>query len=390
MGLPLADVGERHDAPSCLALLFDPLQANVSWRTYRLAGQTVACDVEVPVLAAFTQPCEEGLVLPELPCRSATASEHSNLPPATQGEVAISSASTPPAGDQPGRQRLHRGLGWIAREWRHVECWRDASGYHIAVQGIGAFRVDSGGRWGCRLPRANEAIAHDRDALTEAMLVPVLILALALRGIWCLHAAAVTLADRAIAFVGSSGSGKSSLAAHLAHEPGSPFRHLADDILPVALGPGGVDAWPRFPQLKWPPNAQPGAGAPERLPLAAVYCLAPPPVPASEVSMREPAVSRAASPGLAEPPERAGQDSAQITIRPLVASDAALALVRHSVAARLFGEELLTGQLVFCARAAERMPVRELRYPRSWEALPRVSRLVLADLQAGVTPPSEG
>ncbi len=76
----------------------------------------------------------------------------------------------------------------------------------------------------------------------------------------------------AVAFVGETGAGKSTLAAYLAREAG--WLRLADDVLPVALGgAGGPAALPHFPQLKLPAAEQVGPGVPQRMPLRAVYAL---------------------------------------------------------------------------------------------------------------------
>ena len=61
-------------------------------------------------------------------------------------------------------------------------------------------------------------------------------------------------------------------------------------------------------------------------------------------------------------------------------STAALALVHQTVAARLFGVELLSAHLAFCTRAAARVPVRELTYPHSLAALGSVEQAFAADL----------
>ena len=58
-----------------------------------------------------------------------------------------------------------------------------------------------------------------------------------------------------------------------------------------------------------------------------------------------------------------------------------LALVSHTVAARLFGKDLLAQHLAFCAQAAAQMPVRRLAYPRRFDTLPRVRDALAADLE---------
>ncbi len=67
------------------------------------------------------------------------------------------------------------------------------------------------------------------------------------RGVLVLHASSVKINRKAVAFLGESGSGKSSIAAALqtlGHEI------LSDDITPLKFGPDGIQALPGYPQLK--------------------------------------------------------------------------------------------------------------------------------------------
>jgi hypothetical protein len=74
----------------------------------------------------------------------------------------------------------------------------------------------------------------------------VLPLAAALQGLEVFHASAVAVRDRAIAFVGTSGVGKTSTAAHLVAR-GADF--FTDDVLALEPGPEGVMAHPGPPRL---------------------------------------------------------------------------------------------------------------------------------------------
>jgi hypothetical protein len=70
------------------------------------------------------------------------------------------------------------------------------------------------------------------------------------RGFLVLHASAVEIEGKAVAFMGTSGFGKSSLAASL-YACGNTV--IADDVVAVDLGSGAV-AIPAFPQLKLDPE----------------------------------------------------------------------------------------------------------------------------------------
>jgi hypothetical protein len=69
----------------------------------------------------------------------------------------------------------------------------------------------------------------------------VLPLAAALQGVEVLHASAVAVDGRAVALIAASGTGKTTIAAHLV-AAGADL--LADDVLAVTAGAGGVTAYP--------------------------------------------------------------------------------------------------------------------------------------------------
>ncbi|HSM50933.1 MAG TPA: hypothetical protein VLA75_05985 [Thermoanaerobaculia bacterium] len=180
----------------------------------------------------------------------------------------------------------------------------------------------------------------------ELLLGPGLVLALALQGTWCLHASAAVRDGAVVAFLGESGVGKSTLAAHLGGCLQDGWHLVADDILPVTAGEDGAWDWPRFPQRKLSPESQPGPVLPERLPLALVCDLLP------------------AAPEAAPFAER------------LPEAAAATVLLRQTAGARLFDAELLEAHLAFGAELAARVPVYRLAVPRRLEALPAVREAI--------------
>jgi hypothetical protein len=124
---------------------------------------------------------------------------------------------------------------------------------------------------------------------------PLLILALARRGVFCLHAGAVrTKNGEAVLILGRSGVGKSTLAR------ADPALSLVDDIAPVTVMDGQLYLLPHFPQLKLP---QPFANLPERVPVAQIWHL---------------------------------QTPAQMSQRALSAIELAPIILQHTVASRLF------------------------------------------------------
>ena len=81
------------------------------------------------------------------------------------------------------------------------------------------------------------------DAVTY-LLGPVLGFVLRLRGLTCLHASAVTVDGKAIALLGTNGSGKSTIAAKFA-ELG--YSVLSDDLIPLREQGDQVLAEPGYP-----------------------------------------------------------------------------------------------------------------------------------------------
>jgi hypothetical protein len=300
-----------------IQLRFHPPAEQYPTGAYRVAAHVLVADTTLPDMAA----CEVAPPEPWSP------------PPA----AAVDAASAP---------LIYHDLALVARAYREVTCHASAAGYRLEVAGVGTFTVSADGSAVTQTEAAPEAT---EDVVVETALGPALILALALQGTYCLHAGAATYAGRAVAVAGESGRGKSTLAAFLGEQGGAGWRPLADDVLPFEHGAEGVDALPHFPQLKLPPDRQPALGQPERLPLAALYVLA---EPADEVALE-----------------------------PLSPRDAALALVRHTVASRLFAPELLARHLQFCGEVARRVKVRRVHYPRRWEALAGVQELIESDVR---------
>jgi hypothetical protein len=246
-----------------------------------------------------------------------------------------------------------RANGWIGEEQREVECWSAPPGLVLKVAGGSDFYLAPGGRAivpvdGNQLHSKQGRIAShsflsglDREILAG----PALVLALALRGIWCLHASAALYNGDLIVFLGESGQGKSTLAAYLATDnPG--WCRVADDILPVTINSGGVMAWPRFPQLKLPAEAQPGVTLQEQLPVSKVCVLT----------------------------ESIGRELSGLKV--LAAGQSVQAYLANTAGARLFDPELLAMHLAFCTHAAGYVPVTLLPYAHQREALPLARQLL--------------
>src|SRR5262249_52962005 len=73
-----------------------------------------------------------------------------------------------------------------------------------------------------------------------------------LRGTTCLHASAVLLDGKLLAFSGASGAGKSTIAAALAARG---CQLVSDDVLPLRVTPTCLLAGPGLPELRLYPAA---------------------------------------------------------------------------------------------------------------------------------------
>lgn len=240
-------------------------------------------------------------------------------------------------------QLVSRTEGWVANSQRVVEIWSAPNGLVVRTEGGSDFTISLDGKdIRCASHGQDDGELNETDR--QILLGPVIVLALALRGTWSMHASATLFNDNLVLFLGESGQGKSTLAGYLANQAG--WRLVADDILPVTIGAGGVLAWPHFPQLKLPTTAQPSQGLPEQLPINKVCILT--------------------DAALDDIPE----------LQPLAASEGIQVFLGHTAGTRLFTPDLLTKHLAFCSQAAEQVPVFRLTYPHRGEALGDVKELL--------------
>jgi len=245
---------------------------------------------------------------------------------------------------------LYADRGWVGGHFALVECRRSDEGFWLGVEGAGEFLVTAQGERIVELrgPRLRKNIGP-----VDAILGPCLCLALALGRVFCLHASGATggIAGRAsggetaIVFAGQSGVGKSTLAAALdgrRRSTGKTWRRLCDDILPVAHRDGDPVVLPRFPQLKLFAKRQWGRDRDDAIRLGALFRLTP----------------------------TAGGEP--IRVQRLGGREAAVAVIRHTVAGRLFDAGLASAHLDFAGRLADQVPVYDLSVPRGLETVPEV------------------
>lgn len=282
---------------------------------YRLAGQTLVSDVPLTLASAYATEAPEYGRHP-----------HDGLPVEP---------------DAPEAQAE----GWLAGAIRRVVCRAGRGGFELSVPGVARFWVGRSGQ-ALACVAADGAVA---PALREEVLLgPPLTLALALGGVWCLHASALLGAGGLILLFGASGQGKSTLAAHCYLAPGG-LRRVADDILPWALSDGRHLARPQFPQLKLAAGDQYPLGAAESVPIAALVLLAP------------------------------TSGGTEIALRALPRLATLKALAEQTVAVSLFDRGLHQVHLSDLATLVGTVPAYRLHYPHDYARLPEVYR-ALADL----------
>ena len=229
--------------------------------------------------------------------------------------------------------------------------------------------------------RRDEIFCHlrgpeDRRLVEIRLLGPVLSFWLERRGVPALHASAVVVGGRAVAFLAENQGGKTALAAALVRRG---HALLTDDVLAVEASGGGFSGQPGYPQMRmWPDEAAHFCRRPDdldtvhpsvaklRVPISATdFCRSPRPLAAIYLAARR---------------ELAGGPDGEI--HPLASRDAVIELVRHSFTPHLVAAAgLQPARLELFARLATRVPVRRLVYRDGFERLPAVAERIVGDLQ---------
>ena len=186
------------------------------------------------------------------------------------------------------------------------------------------------------------------------LLGPVLGILLRLRGVTCLHASAVAFGEKAVAFVGSEGAGKSTTAAALARRG---HAVLSDDVVALAERNGSFFVHPAYPYLcLWPEAVESLYGSAEALPqFSANYekrCLS---LGKQELQFAQQALPLAAIYILGD---RRG-DPAPL-VEELPPQRAFLALVANTFATNTLDSEMRAKEFEILARVAPSVPIRLL------------------------------
>jgi len=214
------------------------------------------------------------------------------------------------------------------------------------------------------------------EAFHTYLLGQVLSYALVQRGIEPLHATTVVVDGQAVALVGHSGQGKSTLAAAFLQRQ---VPLLTDDLLVLEEAEQGWRAAPGLPRIKLYPEAAKrflnGQSAGARMNTLTRKLIIPlrkgqhldASVPLRVVYVLKPAH---AAPGRDRDPR----------IRRLSPQRAFVALTTHTFNDRVLDPQRLKRQFAMATRLASSIPVRSVSYVRDLRILPRVREAILSDL----------
>lgn len=217
------------------------------------------------------------------------------------------------------------------------------------------------------------------DWLEGTLLGGVLAYWLEKHGVYSLHATAVSVGSRALAFLASDSGGKTTLAAVLMQ---SGCSLLSDNLLPIEESETRILASPSYPNMRmWPAEAQYFVDR---------QLLLEPVVPGWK-KLRVPVGEGGFGTYRTEdtplvciylPQRRDSSPFGQVEITPLSPQHAAIELMRHIYLARLAAlPDLAAPRLQFCTRIGQILPVRLLSYPSGLEHLSAVRQAILDDLE---------
>ena len=220
-------------------------------------------------------------------------------------------------------------------------------------------------------PHGEQAAETIRHLLLDQVLPRVL----AHRGRLVLHAGAVEIDGAAVAVVGASGLGKSTLVAGF-HEAG--FHALTDDGLIVTVTDMGSTCLALYPGLRlWPSSAaRLGVDSAGTLPMSGTSTKYRIPLPAAEEAQPRPLASAII---LSPPPD--DDDVRHVTLTRLSPRDACVELLRASFQLDIGNPRRAAGHLETAAQVADRLPVYALGYPRDYSRLPEVREAILRSLE---------
>lgn len=218
------------------------------------------------------------------------------------------------------------------------------------------------------------------DTVRHLLLDQVIPLILSLRSGLVLHASAVRTPRGAVAFLGKSGAGKSTIAASLASQ-GLPL--LTDDCILLEEQDGDLLVIPSYPGLRlWDDMIPPLFGGAPALDRVSHYN------DKKRIGGKDGQLAFSDRPAplarlyVLDPPD--GQGAIRtLSIRPFSGRESFIELIRHAFFLDISDSRRLRRDFTAVGRAAERLLLRRLSYPRDVRQLPAVRDAILSDVGAG-------
>jgi len=247
--------------------------------------------------------------------------------------------------------------------------YRRESGYLLRFPELADFEI-AGGDLAVRCHPAPEITA---DTCEHLYLNQVLPLVQSKRGKLVFHASAVEVAGVAIAFLGETGRGKSTLAASFATNG---CRFLTDDGLVVEPGAGGFTALPSHPSIRLWEDSQ-------RALVAAGAAIAPGVQYTDKVRfLAGNGIAFCPQPRVLKGAYFLGEGrTAETVFTRMPAGEAMMAWVGNSFLLDPKEPALLASHFQKVAELVNGMPCYRLDYPRRYEELPSVRQAVIEHLQ---------
>ena len=242
-------------------------------------------------------------------------------------------------------------------------------GFEIRFPGVADFVIDRAGRWTVRCSDPGDAVQRWRGVF-EQHVQPLLV---SLRGEQVFHGGATQVGEEAIAFLGQSGRGKSTLTTAFAKRG---YAFLSDDCLHLDYSRTRIYVHPHAAHVRlWEDSAaELGEGR-------SVYVEGSP-KPRLEAAADLPHCNRLLP--LSRLYLLGDADVDVPTITPLSPSQALIGLTANAFVLDIKNPEVLKRNLAAAARLVREVSMRRLDYPRRYEMLPSVVDAVLADVASAV------
>jgi hypothetical protein len=215
------------------------------------------------------------------------------------------------------------------------------------------------------------------ETIRHLLLDQVIPLVLSVRGRLVLHASAVVVPRGAIAFLGETGQGKSTLSGSFVTQG---FPLVTDDCLLLQEAGEHLFGHPSYPGLRlWPDSVAALFGQGTRLCHVAHY---------TEKKRLGP--DNGPLPFCADPaplqrvyvlaPYEETEDTKAITFAPLSPREAFMELVKHTYRLDIIAQERLNEEFECVARVVALLPLCRLAFPQDLSLLPTVREAILANL----------